>query len=108
MFFKKVHGIQMWKLNMRFKKLGLSRSWMEEIKDGIINLDIDPIETDQYSSLEVQAEINEVINELEGVETFRICVFKDCRIVYKEQLTHNVLSRWIEISFIDEKHKLIS
>ncbi len=108
MFFKKVHGIHLWKLNLRFKKLGLSRSWMEETKNGVIQLYLDPIETDRYSSPEVQAEINEVINELEGVETFRICIFKECKILYKEQLTDNALSRWIEISLIDEKHKLIS
>lgn len=108
MFFKKVHGIQLWKLDMRFKKLGLSRSWVEENKNGIINLYLDPIETDQYSSPEVVLEINEVINDLEGVETFRLCVFKDCKILYKEQLTDNALSRWIEVSFEDEKRKLIS
>ncbi|QOR67673.1 hypothetical protein IM538_05930 [Cytobacillus suaedae] len=108
MIFKKVYGIQLWKLNLRFKRLGLSRGWVEEIKNGVIHFDLDPIETDKYLSPEVQDEINEIINELEGVETFRLCIFKECKIQYKEQLTHNALSRWIEISIIEDKQKLIS
>jgi hypothetical protein len=106
--FKKVHGIQLWKLNMRFKKLGYSKSWAEDNNNGMINLYLDPVETDQYSSAEVIAEINEIINELEGVETFRLCVFRDCKITYAEQLSHHTLSRWIEISFVSAKQKLIS
>ncbi|MCA1031225.1 hypothetical protein LCL95_09335 [Bacillus timonensis] len=109
-WFKEVHHVKLRKINRALKKLAESKMELEErIQNGKIKIELDPLQATQYSGVQKKKEIEEAITELEGYETFRICLFKECTVTYKEQLVFHQLSRWIEIAIdIPESKRKVS
>jgi hypothetical protein len=98
MIYKKISGINMWKLNRTLKKLAFARMELEkQMRKELIVVLLEPKKDNVLSSPEERQEIERAVLELSGFETLRICLLEDCKPVYREKLTNNGISRWLEI-----------
>jgi DNA-binding transcriptional regulator YhcF (GntR family) len=98
MFWKKVDGINLWKINRVFNKLAYSKAYLEEkIKNGVVVIELAPKKTRELTNSETKREIEEKVKQTEGFEVFRLCLLEDCQPVYKEKVTMYGVSRWLEI-----------
>ncbi|WP_318505025.1 hypothetical protein [Bacillus sp. T3] len=98
MFWKKVDGINLWKVNRIFNKLALSKAYLEEkLNNGMVVIELAPKKTKELTNKAMQREIEENVRKSEGFEVFRLSLLEDCEPVYKEKVTMYGVSRWIEI-----------
>lgn len=98
MFWNKIDGINLWKVNRIFNKLALSRAYFEEkLTNGRVVIELTPKKNRELTNHSTQREIEEKIKATEGFEVFRLCLLEDCKPVYKEKMTMDGVSRWLEI-----------
>ncbi|WP_147531679.1 hypothetical protein [Bacillus marasmi] len=98
MFWNKIDGINLWKVNRIFNKLALSRAYFEEkLTNGRVVIELAPKKNRELTKQSTQREIEEKIKATEGFEVFRLCLLEDCKPVYKEKMTTYGVSRWLEI-----------
>ncbi len=98
MFWKKVEGINIWKVNRVFNKLALSKAHLEQkVTNGVVVIPLEPKKVRELTTSSTKRKIEEKVRETEGFEVFRICLLEDCAPVYKEQITLFGVSRWLEI-----------
>jgi DNA-binding transcriptional regulator YhcF (GntR family) len=98
MFWKKIDGINLWKVNRMFNKLALSKAYLEEkLNNGIVVIELAPKKTRELTNKKTKSEIEEKVRETEGFEVFKLCLLQDCKPVYKERMTMYGVSRWLEV-----------
>lgn len=99
MFWNKIDGINLWKVNRIFNKLAFSRGYLEEkLTNGRVVIELTPKKSRELTNDSTQREIEEKVQATEGFEIFRLCLLEDCKPEYKEKMTMNGVSRWLEIS----------
>lgn len=110
MFWKKLHGINLWKLNRLFTKMAYSKISLEEqINGDLIKIELKPKNSSDLIAPEMKKELEEGIKQLEGFQTLKLCLLEDCKPEYKEQRLYDRVNRWIEIHIIrDEQVKYVS
>jgi hypothetical protein len=97
-FWKRIHGINLWKLNRTLLKLSKSKISLEEqMNNGMITIYFQPRHSQFLIGNEQKKEIEESIQKLEGFEILRLTLLEECMPVYKEQRTLGGVSRWLEI-----------
>lgn len=98
MIFKKIDGISLWKLNRTLKKLAFARMELEkQTRKELLVVLLEPKKEIFLATAEQKEEIEQLIMNLSGFETLKLCLLEDCKPVYREKLTKNGVSRWIEI-----------
>ncbi|AGK52794.1 hypothetical protein [Bacillus sp. 1NLA3E] len=98
MFWKKIEGINLWKVNRVFNKLALSKANLKQkVNNGVVVIPLEPKKVRELTTSSAKRKIEEKVRETEGFEVFRICLLEDCDPIYKEQLTLFGVSRWLEI-----------
>jgi hypothetical protein len=104
MFWKKIHGINLWKLNRTLIKVAYSKISLEEqISDDKIKIYFKSRKTNNLFGIEFKKEIEESIRKLEGFETLKLCLLEDCIPEYKEQRFYDSVNHWIEIHILHDK-----
>jgi hypothetical protein len=97
-FWKKIYGINLWKLNRRLLKLASSNNLLEEqFKNGVFTIYLKPLQSSFFLGIEQKKEIEKTISELEGFEILKLVLLEECVPIYKEQRNPSGISRWIEI-----------
>jgi hypothetical protein len=97
-FWKSLHGINLWKLNRMFIKLAVSKISLEEqIQNGMLKIEFKPKQAISLIGTEQKKEIEQAIEQLEGFEILKLCLFEECVPVYREQRSLGIVSRWLEI-----------
>lgn len=98
MIYKKIAGINMWKLNKTLKKLAFAKMELDkQMRKGLIVVLLEPKKDKLLASPEEKKEIERVVQELSGFETLKLCLLEDFKPVYMEKLTNNGVSRWLEM-----------
>lgn len=98
MIFKKIDGISVWKLNRTLKKLAFARMELEkQMKKELIVVLLETKKSMVPSTPSEKKEIEEMVMNLNGFETLKLCLLEDCKPVYNEKITQNGVSRWVEI-----------
>ncbi|MGJ7919647.1 hypothetical protein [Neobacillus sp. LXY-4] len=98
MFWKKIDGINLWRINRKFNKLALSKTYLEEqLNNGVVVIELAPKKTRELTDVTIKREIEEQVRQTEGFEVFRLCLLEDCKPVYQEKLTMYGVSRWLEV-----------
>lgn len=99
MFWKKIDGINLWKVNRVFNKLALSRTYLEKcLSNGRVVIELAPKKTCELTKHATKCEIEEKVQATEGFEVLRLSLLEDCKPEYKEKVTMSGVSRWLEIS----------
>lgn len=105
MFWKKLHGVNLWKLNRVFTKMAYSKiSLKEQIKGDVIKIQFKTKHSNQLIGPEMKKELEENIKNLEGFINLKLCLLEECLPEYKEKLVFNRVSRWIEIHIVRDEH----
>ena len=98
MIYKKIAGISMWQLNRNLKKLAFARMELEkQMRKELIVVLLEPKKEKVLATAEETKEIEEAVQELNGFETMKLCLLEDGKPVYKEKVTNNGVTRWLEI-----------
>jgi hypothetical protein len=98
MILKKVAGISMWKLNRTLKKLAFARMELEkQMRKELIVVLLEPKKEKVLATPDEKREIEQTIMALNGFETLKLCLLEDCKPVYREKVTQNGVSRWLEM-----------
>ena len=98
MIFKKIDGISAWKLDRTLKKLAFARMELEkQMRKELIVVLLEPKKDKVLVTQEEKKEIELMVRNLNGFETLRLCLLEDCKPEYREKLTQNGVSRWLEI-----------
>jgi len=98
MILKKVAGISMWKLNRTLKKLAFARMELEkQMRKELIVVLLEPKKEKVLATPDEKREIEQAVMALNGFETLRLCLLEDCKPVYREKVTQNGVSRWLEM-----------
>lgn len=98
MILTKNYGINSWKLNRSLKKLAFARMELEkQMRKELIVVLLEPKKDIMLSTPGQISEIEQMVRNLNGFETLRLCLLEDCKPIYREKLTKNGISRWIEI-----------
>lgn len=97
-FWKRIHGINLWKLNRTLLKMSKSKISLEEqMNNGMITIHFESRHSEFLIDNEQKKEIEESIQKLEGFEILRLTLLEEIVPVYKEQRTFGGVSRWLEI-----------
>jgi hypothetical protein len=98
MILKRIAGISLWKLNRTLKKLAFARMELEkQMRKELIVVLLEPKKEKVLVTPEEKREIEQAVVELSGFETLRLCLLEDCKPTYREKLTQNGVSRWLEM-----------
>lgn len=98
MFWKKIDGINLWRINRMLNKLALSKTFLEgKLRNGVVIIELAPKKSRELTNTSTKREIEEKVRQTEGFEVFRLCLLEDCMPVYKEKVTMYGVSRWLEI-----------
>jgi predicted DNA-binding protein (UPF0251 family) len=98
MILKRIDGISMWRLNRTLKKLAFARMELEkQMRKELIVVLLEPKKDKVLATSEEKREIEQLVMNLNGFETLRLCLLEDCKPVYKEKITNIGISRWLEI-----------
>ncbi|MEI5905896.1 hypothetical protein WAK64_02295 [Bacillus spongiae] len=94
---KKVHGVFLWDVNQRIRSLAKNNVTVDDFENGVIILPLDRKKEGHATSPEQILEIEQTIDQLEGLELLRLSFLEPCKPVYKEEKIFDDVSRWIEI-----------
>lgn len=98
MILKKIDGISLWKLNRTLKKLAFARMELEkQMRKELIVVLLEPKKDKVLATSEEKKEIEQMVMNLNGFETLRLCLLEDCKPEYREKITQTGVSRWLEI-----------
>ncbi|MBP3038424.1 hypothetical protein J9303_02750 [Bacillaceae bacterium Marseille-Q3522] len=102
LFWKQIDGIYLWNVNRNLKKMALSKhALLEQTEGNTVKLPLPGKPVQAFTAPEIKANITAEIEQLDGFESLKICLLEDIKPLYKEQITKQGLSRWIEISLTD-------
>lgn len=114
MIYKKIAGINIWKLNRTLKKLAFARMELEkQMRKELLVVLLEPKKDKVLATQEEKQEIERMVHGLSGFETLKLCLLEDCKPVYREKVTSTGVSRWLEIpvnplityEFLHESHE---
>ncbi|RSD28274.1 hypothetical protein [Mesobacillus subterraneus] len=98
MIYRKIAGINMWKLNRTLKKLAFARMELEkQMRKELIVVLLEPKKEKVLATPEEKKEIEQMVFELNGFQTLKLCLLEDCKPVYMEKVTNTGVARWLEI-----------
>lgn len=95
--FKRVEGIFLWGINRQLKKIAKENIHEKNLTEDKIVIPVPAKKTNELTSDYQKEMIEQMIDQLEGLEFLRVVMFQFCKPVYKEQRVFSEVTRTIEI-----------
>lgn len=105
MFWKKIDGINMFKLNRTFKRLATSKITMQkQIRNNILTVYLPTKQVREITSQELKQRLLDNIKKLDGYESFKVTLLEETHLIYREHPTKTGVLRWLEIPISNDVH----